>query len=75
MIKQIGVKPSPLSFGWFLYRINKFNNAERYAKMMLEQLPPNDRGIGDAYNLLGLIYNDIKRLDKSIEYYEKALEI
>ncbi|CAM4783859.1 unnamed protein product [Rotaria magnacalcarata] len=75
MIKQIGSEPNPLSFGWFLYRINEFNKAERYAKMMLEQLPPNDRGIGDAYNLLGLIYNDIKRLDKSIDYYEKALEI
>jgi tetratricopeptide (TPR) repeat protein len=75
MRNQIGSEPGPLSFGWFLYRVNDFVRAERYAKLMLTQLPSNDKEVGNAYNLLGLIYKDNKLLEKSIECYQKALEI
>ncbi|CAF1223294.1 unnamed protein product [Rotaria sordida] len=75
MMKQIGSEPDPLLFGWFLFRMNKFDEAERYAKYMLTQLPSNDKAIGNAYNLLGLIYKDTHQLEQSVECYEKALEI
>lgn len=38
-----------------------------------EKLPPNHELIAAVYNDLGLVYTDFNR-DKSIEYYEKALE-
>jgi tetratricopeptide (TPR) repeat protein len=74
MMKEIGPEPGPLSFGWFLYRMNDFNQATRYAEFMLKELLPNDKGIGDAYNLLGLIYKDSNSLPQAIECYKKALE-
>ncbi|CAF1003772.1 unnamed protein product [Rotaria sp. Silwood1] len=75
MMKQIGSEPDPLSFGWFLFRMNKFDEAERYAKYMLTQLPSKDKAIGNAYNLLGLMYKATHKLEESVAYYEKALEI
>ncbi|CAF5130232.1 unnamed protein product [Rotaria sp. Silwood1] len=75
MMKEIGSAPDPLSFGWLLFRMNKFNKAERYVKYILTQLPSNTKEIGDAYNLLGLIYKDTHQLEQSVECYEKALDI
>ncbi|CAF4104704.1 unnamed protein product, partial [Rotaria sp. Silwood2] len=75
MMKQIGSEPDPLLFAWFLCRMNKFDEAERYVNLILTQLPPNDKGTGDAYNLLGLIYKAIHKLEQSVECYEKSLEI
>jgi tetratricopeptide (TPR) repeat protein len=73
-MKQIGSDASPLTLGWFLYRMNDFNKAERYAESLLKQLSNNDRETGNTYNLLGLICKDTGRLSKAVEYYEKALE-
>ncbi|CAF1448839.1 unnamed protein product [Rotaria sp. Silwood1] len=75
MLEQFKSEPGPLAFGWFLFRMNQFDKAERYATWMIQKLPPNDIAIGDAYNLLGLIYKDINKLDPSIQSYEKALDI
>ncbi|CAF1402832.1 unnamed protein product [Rotaria sordida] len=75
MMNQISSEPDPLSFGWFLFRMSDYDKAERYTKLMLKQLPSNDKGIGDAYNLIGLIYYDTHRLEQSVECYEKALDI
>ncbi|CAF1056393.1 unnamed protein product [Rotaria sordida] len=75
MLEQIKSEPGPLSFGWFLFRMSEFNKAERYAQWMIQQLPPNYIGNGDAYNLLGLIYKDTNKLQESVESYEKALDI
>ncbi|CAF1352304.1 unnamed protein product [Rotaria sp. Silwood1] len=75
MLEQVKSEPGPLSFGWFLFRMSEFDKAKGYAKWMIQQLPPNDIGNGDAYNLLGLIYKDTNKLNESIESYEKALDI
>ncbi|CAF1206946.1 unnamed protein product [Rotaria sordida] len=75
MIKQIGPKPDPLSFCWVLFRMSEYEKAEHYAKYMLTLFLPNDKGIGNTYNLLGLIYYDTHKLEQSIECYEKALDI
>ncbi|CAF2720295.1 unnamed protein product [Rotaria sp. Silwood2] len=39
MMKQIGSEPDSLLFGWFLFRMAKFDEFERYAKKILKQLP------------------------------------
>ena len=75
MKKQIGSEPSPISFGWFLYRMNEFDKVERYAKVLLKELPENDKEIGNIYNLLGLMYKAQNRSALSVQYYEKALNI
>ena len=74
IIKQIGSEASPLALGWFLYRMNDFNKAERYVESLLKQLSNNDREKGNAYNQLGLIYKDTGRVKQAIENYTKALE-
>jgi tetratricopeptide (TPR) repeat protein len=74
IMKQIGSEVSPLVLGWFLYRMNDFNKAERYAQSLLKQLSEKDKETGNTYNLLGLIYKDTGRLLQAVECYEKALE-
>jgi tetratricopeptide (TPR) repeat protein len=74
ILKQIGSGVTPLALGWFLYRMNDFNKAERYAESLLKQLSKNDRETGNTYNLLGLIYKDTGRSKQAVECYEKALE-
>ncbi|CAF1038893.1 unnamed protein product [Adineta steineri] len=75
MRKEIGSDPSPISFGWFLYRTSKFEKVERYANILLKEFPENGKEIGNVYNLLGLTYKAMNRLDQAVEYYEKALNI
>ncbi|CAF0957874.1 unnamed protein product [Adineta steineri] len=72
--KQIGPEPSPISFGWFLFRMNEFDKVERYANILLKELPENDKEIGNVYNLLGLMYNAKNRPQQSVEFYTKALD-
>ena len=74
MKKQMGSEPSPISFGWFLYRMNEFDKVERYAKVLLKELPENDKEIGNIYNLLGLMYKAKNLLQQSVESYINALE-
>ena len=51
MRKQIGDRSSSLALGWFLYRMNDFNKAKRYARSLLTQVPENSIEAGNAYNL------------------------
>lgn len=75
MIQAIGSEPGPVSFGWFLFRMGKFDKAERYAQYIIERPFLDKKDEADAYNLLGLIYTDLRKYEKSIECYEKAIEI
>ncbi|UJR22195.1 hypothetical protein I4U23_025259 [Adineta vaga] len=75
MIRQIGTNPSPLSFGWFLYRMNDFNGAKRHVQYLLQQFSTNNRIVGDIYTLLGLIHEASRNLLLSIENYNKALSV
>jgi tetratricopeptide (TPR) repeat protein len=75
MMKQIGSEPSPSAFGWFLYRTSEFDKAERFAQLLLQQLPPDHKEVGHIYNLLGLINKDRNRLQQAVDCYEKALEV
>ncbi|CAF1436059.1 unnamed protein product [Rotaria sp. Silwood1] len=75
MLQQIGSEPDPVCFGWFLYRMSEFNKAERYVEYILKELPQNDKAIGNAYNLLGLICKNAHKLQESVTNYKKALTI
>jgi CHAT domain-containing protein len=58
------------STGKFTQAEEQFNHA---LMIRLEKLPANHELIAAIYNDLGLVYTDFNP-DKSIEYYEKALE-
>jgi tetratricopeptide (TPR) repeat protein len=58
------------STGKFTQAEEQFNHA---LMIRLEKLPANHELIAAIYNDLGLVYIELDR-DKSIEYYEKALE-
>lgn len=75
MIQAIGSEPVPISFGWFLYRMGKFDKAERYAQYIIERPFLDEQDKADAFNLLGLIYTDLEKYEKSIQCYEKAIDI
>ena len=75
MIQAIGLEPGPISFGWFLYRMGIFDKAERYAQYIIERPFLDEQDKADAFNLLGLIYNDLEKHEKSIDCYEKAIDI
>ena len=74
MFDAVGSDPTPSIFGWFLYRMNDFDRAERYVQYIIQQ-PLDETEKAAAYNLLGLIYSNRKNYKKSIEYYQKAIEI
>ncbi|CAF1148382.1 unnamed protein product [Adineta steineri] len=74
MKNEIGSEPSPISYGWFLYRMNEYDKVERYANILLKELPENDKEIGHIYNLLGLTYKAKNCPKQSVESYTKALD-
>ena len=74
MINVLGSDPSPSVFGWFIYRMSDFEKAKRYVQYIIQQ-PLEEAEKAAAYNLFGLIYSDRKNYKKSIEYYQKAIEI
>ena len=73
MMNAIGPEPSPTVFGWFLFRMNDFDKAERYAHYIIQQ-PIEETEKAAAYNLLGLIYKDRKNYEKAVEFYKQAID-
>ena len=74
LIEAVESDPGPTVFGWFLYRMNDFDRAERYVQYIIQQ-PLEESEKAAAYNLLGLIYSDRKMHKKAIEYYQEAIKI
>ena len=75
MIDAVGSNPSLIFFGWFLYRMGEFERAERYAQSIINQHFSDEQDKADAYNLLGLIYNDHRKYEKAVNCYENAIKI
>lgn len=75
ILQQVEGRASPSTLSWFLYRMNHFDKAERFALSVLEQLPENDAERGHTFNLLGLIYKDTGSLNKAVDSYREALRI
>lgn len=58
----------------FAYHQRNFTDAETYYKKAIEHSKtPYD--LADWYTKLGLIYDDMNRLDESIDYFDKAQQL
>ncbi|CAF1215376.1 unnamed protein product [Rotaria sordida] len=64
-----------LSFGNFLARIGQHDDAEKYYKHVLNELPSNHEDIHVVYRNLGNVAYIKNDYDKSLEYHLKSLEI
>lgn len=63
------------SLGNVLYRMGKYDLAEKMYNRLLGELPPNDPSLSYLYQSLAMISKDRKQYDKSIELFQKSLEI
>lgn len=63
------------SFGDVLYKMGKFDLAEKMYHRVLKELPPNDPSIDKLYYSLGLVTNGKGEYDLSLQWYSKSLEI
>ncbi|CAF0724425.1 unnamed protein product [Adineta ricciae] len=63
-----------LTFAKLLYDLDRFDEAEEYATVYLEELPANNSNKVECYKLLGLIAAARIDLDTSLSWYNKALE-
>lgn len=60
------------TFGWINYKIGDLNKAEEYLLRSLENCnEPNDL----ILEHLGILYFDLGKLEKSLNFFEKSLEI
>ncbi|CAF1529227.1 unnamed protein product [Rotaria sp. Silwood1] len=64
-----------ISFGNFLARIGQYDNAEKYYKYILNELPSNHLDIHIVYRNLGNVAYIKNDYDQSLEYHLKSLEI
>ncbi|CAF1556036.1 unnamed protein product [Rotaria sp. Silwood1] len=64
-----------LSFGSVLSDMGKYNDAEKYFRRLLNELPHDHNGIADCYHNLGEIALEKGDYDVSLEWFYKSLEI
>ena len=63
------------SFGKVLYRMGKYDLAEKIYHRLLSELPPNDPSLGDLYWNLGVVTSNKSAYDSSLEWFQKSLVI
>ncbi|CAF3416934.1 unnamed protein product [Rotaria socialis] len=63
------------SLGLMMWKMGKFDLAEKYLLRHLRELPPNDPSLGAVYQCLGLVADSKGDYDRSLEWYKKSLEI
>ena len=63
------------SFGQVLYRMGKYDLAEKIYHRLLAELPSNDPSLGDLYYNLGMVTLDKAAYDFSLEWFEESLVI
>jgi tetratricopeptide (TPR) repeat protein len=64
-----------LSFGSAMWRMGKLNEAEKYYRRLLKELPSDDSSLGYLYHNLGIVMNDKGDYDISLQWYQKSLDI
>jgi len=62
-------------FGQVLYKMGKYDLAEKIYHRLLEELPLNDPSLGDLYWNLGRVTLDKAAYDSSLECFRKSLVI
>jgi tetratricopeptide (TPR) repeat protein len=64
-----------LRFGHILRRMGKLDDAEKYYHRYLNRLPFNHPDMSNCYNALGKVADAKSDYEKSLEWYNKSLEI
>ncbi|CAF2771621.1 unnamed protein product [Rotaria sp. Silwood2] len=64
-----------LSLGYLVYRLGKFDMAEKYYRRLLSELPSNKLSLSALYHNLGMVANMKSDYDMSLEWYQKSLEV
>ncbi|CAF4167834.1 unnamed protein product [Rotaria sp. Silwood2] len=61
-------------FSTILWHMGDYDRAEKYLKMLLNGLEPNNSNLANVYNLLGLIYMSKSLYDEAIDAYNQSIE-
>ncbi|CAF1199992.1 unnamed protein product [Rotaria sp. Silwood1] len=76
MKKNLGIgKTNLIQFSNILYRMRKLNNAEKYSRRYLNQLPNGHPDIANCYQTFGKIAESKKEFALSLKWYKRSLDI
>ncbi|CAF3435758.1 unnamed protein product [Rotaria sp. Silwood1] len=76
MKKNLGIgKTNLIQFSNILYRMRKLNNAEKYSRRYLNQLPNGHPDIANCYQTYGKIAESKKEFALSLKWYKRSLDI
>ena len=64
-----------LSLGRVLRKTMKYDEAERFYRRLLKELPSNHMNLVDCHYNLGLIFDEKHDYENSLEWHRKAIEI
>ncbi|CAF1182466.1 unnamed protein product [Adineta steineri] len=64
-----------LSFGRMLRKMSKYDDAEKFYRRLLKELPDGHVNIADCHYELGLVADDKGDYETSLEWHQKSLEI
>ena len=72
---RIDIPPNtiPLTYGIVLANAGKAEQAEKFFRNILNELPNDDPMIADVLHQLGNVLDDRGEFDESLEFYEKSL--
>ncbi|UJR22890.1 hypothetical protein I4U23_025918 [Adineta vaga] len=72
---RIGETTSLLILGEYLHKIHELDKAERYYKLLIQELPVDHLDVGMAFNNIGTIYTDRGQYKIAKAYLRKAMKI
>lgn len=64
-----------LSFGRALRKMNKYDEAEKFYRRLLKELPSTHVNLVDCHYNLGLVLDEKGDYESSLEWHQKAIEI
>ncbi|CAF0997255.1 unnamed protein product [Didymodactylos carnosus] len=72
--EQLGEKSTLLMFGKFLSEIGEYKKADKYYKILLNELPEHHEDLGPIYNDLGCLRLGQDEYHLAEEYFKKAMD-
>ncbi|CAF3446513.1 unnamed protein product, partial [Rotaria sp. Silwood2] len=73
--KEMGETTSLPTLGKFLSNMGKYNKAEKYYEILLEQLPSDHSEIPKVYSGIGKLKEDMGEYNKAITAYGKVRDM
>jgi tetratricopeptide (TPR) repeat protein len=64
-----------LSFGRILRKMSKFDDAEKFYRRLLKELPDDHENIADCHYGLGIVMDEKGDYESSLEWHQKSIEI